>query len=260
MNNHFYSFYIFTYLIILSRVLAQVSIFLNVWVAPSGPAEAAGLETDYLQRPHPTSIILWFLWFCYLDVPDLSVTSRSETDSRHLLLLAQQSQWALWVPSPGFSLVLGSSAFGILCPRWVQYLIIFASEFENRLAAIHTVVQARGLHRQNVSWPKQACSVPTALPAGKLSNDQNKQVILTEAFFLLWSLDLLIKHLCPEMMLGAASCSSKCFSADVHPILLWPCSHLLSICFLGTSEWLRTKAWPHAALPSPSMESVFHLC
>lgn len=77
-----------------------------------------------------------------------SLTSRGEKNSRHRLLLllapgvpSQQSQWALWVPSPGFSLVPGSSALGTLYLSWVQYLMGFASEFKSRLAATHTAVQ-----------------------------------------------------------------------------------------------------------------------
>lgn len=82
------------------------------------------------------SVILWF--WC-LDVPDLSVTSGSEINSRLLLLLlapaapSQQSQWTLWAPSAGFSPVPGSSAFGTLCPSWVQYMMGFAREFQSRL-------------------------------------------------------------------------------------------------------------------------------
>lgn len=59
---------------------------------------------------------------------------------------------------------------------------------------------------------------------------------------------------------GAVSCYSKCLPADVHPILLWPCSHLLSTYFLVMSKWRRVKAWPHVALPSHLMESLFHPC
>lgn len=208
------------------------------------------------------------LWFGYLDVLDLSVASRSETSSRHLLLLlapavpSQQSQWALWVPAPGFSLVTGSSAFGTLCPTWVQYMMGFGGEFKSRLAATPTVVQGwqeDSTHKWQLAQASLFISHSSAcwktLQLTRISRSfSQRHFSYSEALI------PLIKHLWPEVMLGAASCSSKCFPADVPPILLWPCSHPLSICFLGTSEWLRARAWPHAALPSPSMESVFHLC
>lgn len=99
---------------------------------------------------------------------------------------------------------------------------------------------ARALHTQNVSWPKQACPVPMAVPAGKLSNDQKKQRhIPTEAFFLPWSLDPLIKHSWPEMMFGGCILLQQMLSCRC----AFPFSFGLAHTSLAFAFWGRLSDW-----------------
>lgn len=117
----------------------------------------------------------------------------------------------------------------------------FSSEFKTRQTYNHTHCgpgMARGLHTQNVSWPKQACSAPTAVPAGKPSKNQRKQTIPTEAFFLLCSLDLLIKQMWPEMMLGLHPVTANAFLQMCIPFCFG-----LAHTSLAFGFWERLSDW-----------------
>lgn len=150
----------------------------------------------------------------------------------------QVSLSVLGAPLYSYLLYLGAWC---LEPNVTVQSVTWRTSPENLKPGNHTLVawfttihcglrMVRGFCIQKVSWPKWACSAPITALAGNPS--KSRKPLQKQAFFLLWSPDLLIEHTWPEVVLGLCPVTANAFLQTCIPFC-----YGLAHTFLALTSW-----------------------